>query len=85
MTNETETETNVAGERLKSFIERIERLKADAEEIKTDIKEVYSEAKGVGFDTKVMREIVKIRKADPEKRREFEEILDLYKQAIGVE
>lgn len=81
MTNET----NVAGERLKSFIERIERLEADAEEIKEDIKEVYSEAKGVGFDPKVMREIVKIRKADPDKRKEFEEILDLYKQAIGVE
>lgn len=83
MTNETET--NVIGERLKSFIERIERLEAEVEELKADIKEIYSEAKGVGFDPKVMREIVKIRKADPDKRKEFEEILELYKAAVGVE
>lgn len=83
MTNETETK--VTGERLKSFIERIERLEAEVEELKTNVKEIYAEAKGVGFDPKVMREIVKIRKADPDKRREFEEILDLYKAAIGVE
>lgn len=83
MTNETET--NVTGERLKSFIERIERLEEEKAALTEDIKEVYAELKGVGFDAKVVREIVKIRKADPDKRKEFEEILELYKAAVGVE
>jgi uncharacterized protein (UPF0335 family) len=84
MTDENE-ERNVTAERLKSFIERVERLEEEKNQILEDIKEVYSEAKGTGFDTKVMREIVKIRKADPDKRKEFEEILELYKAAVGVE
>lgn len=74
----------IAQERLKSFIERIERLNEEQAALAEDVKEVYAELRGVGFDAKVVREIVKIRKMDVEKRREFEEILELYKSAVGV-
>lgn len=74
----------VAGERLKSFIERIERLEEEKAALMEDIKEVYGEAKGVGFDAKTIRKIVSLRKMDHEKRRESEELLDLYKSAIGM-
>lgn len=74
----------VAGERLKSFIERIERLEEEKTALMEDIKEVYAEAKGTGFDAKTMRKVVSLRKMDTEKRRESEELLDLYKSAIGM-
>ena len=75
----------VAGARLKSFIERIERLEEEKSAIASDIKDVYAEAKGTGFDTKTIRKIISLRKVDTEKRREADEILDLYKSAIGME
>ena len=75
----------VAGARLKSFIERIERLEEEKAAIASDIKDVYAEAKGTGFDAKTIRKIVSLRKVDTEKRREADEILDLYKSAIGME
>ncbi len=74
----------VAGQRLKSFIERIENLEEEKAALMEDIKEVYAEAKGVGFDAKTMRKIVSLRKMDSEKRREAQEILDLYTAAIGM-
>ena len=74
----------VAGARLKAFIERIERLEEEKAALMEDIKEVYAEAKGTGFDTKTMRKIISLRKMDTEKRRESEELLDLYKSAIGM-
>ena len=74
----------VAGQRLRSFIERIERLEEEKTALMEDLKEVYAEAKGVGFDAKTMRKIVSLRKMDSEKRRESEELLDLYKSAIGM-
>jgi len=74
----------VAGQRLRSFIERIENLEEEKAALMEDIKEVYAEAKGVGFDSKTMRKIVSLRKKDTEKRREEEELLDLYKSAIGM-
>lgn len=74
----------VAGERLRSFIDRIERLEEEKAVLMEDIKEVYAEAKGVGFDAKTIRKIVSLRKMDHEKRRESEELLDLYKSAIGM-
>ena len=75
----------IAGERLKSFIERIERLEEEKTALSGDIKEVYSEAKGVGFDTKIMRQLIRLRRMDRADRREQEELLDLYKRAIGLE
>lgn len=68
---------------LRAFIERIERLHEEKKSLADDIADIYAEAKNSGFDTKVMREIVKIRGQDSDKRAEFEEILDLYLQALG--
>jgi len=73
------------GGHLKAFIERIERLEEEKKAIADDIKEVYGEAKGTGYDVKIMRKVVSIRKQDHNKRREEEEILDLYLSALGVE
>ena len=74
----------IAGDRLKSFIERIERLEEEKASIAGDVKEVYAEAKAQGFDTKILRKVVAIRKRDAAERREEEEILDLYLQALGM-
>jgi uncharacterized protein (UPF0335 family) len=73
------------GGHLKAFIERIERLEEEKKAIADDIKEVYAEAKGNGYDVKIMRKVVSIRKQDENKRREEEEILDLYLSALGGE
>lgn len=75
----------VAGKRLKSFIDRIERLEEEKAAIAEDIKEVYNEMKATGFCTKTARAIVKLKKIDLEKRREAEELLELYKAALGME
>ena len=74
----------IAGERLKSFIERIERLEEEKKALAEDIKEVYAEAKGVGFDTKIMRQVIKIRKMDQNDMDEQEALLDIYKRALGM-
>ena len=73
----------VAAERLRSFVARIERLEEQKAELAHDTKEVYAEAKGEGFDTKVLRKIIALRKRDPQQRREEEELLDLYLSALG--
>lgn len=83
--DETQDVGGVAGKRLKAFIDRIERLEEEKANLMEDIKEVYAEAKGHGFDTKTMRKIISLRKMDHEKRRESEELLELYKSAIGME
>lgn len=75
----------VAGKRLKSFLDRIERLEEEKKGLADDIKEIYAEAKGTGFDVKTMRKILKLRKMETDKRREEEELLELYKAAIGLE
>jgi len=69
---------------LKAFIERIERLEEEKKALADDIKDVYAEAKGTGFDAKIIRKIVSIRKQDRDKRREEEEILELYLAALGM-
>ena len=73
----------VASDRLKSFIERIERLEEEKEALSGDLREVYSEAKGTGFDVKVMRQIIRLRKMDSSDRSEMEELIDVYKRALG--
>lgn len=70
--------------KLKRFVENIERLEEDKKEISRQISEVYSEAKGFGFNSKAIREIVKIRKTDTEKRIELEQLLEVYKEALGM-
>jgi len=74
----------VAGDKLKSYIERIERLEEEKSALTGDIRDIYAEAKGNGFDAKVMRQIVRLRRMDTADRREQEELLDLYKRAIGL-
>ena len=74
----------VAPDLLKSFVERIERLEEEKASIAGDVKEVYAEAKAQGFDTKVLRKVVAWRKRDAAERREEEEIMDLYLQALGM-
>ena len=73
-----------AKEHLKSFIERIERLEEEKAALAADIREVYSEAKGTGFDTKIMRKVVALRKLDTADRQEQDAILDLYLGALGM-
>lgn len=73
----------VAADRLKSFIERIERLEEEKKNLTADIREVYAEAKSTGFDTKTMRKVVALRKLDMSERQEQEALLDTYLQALG--
>jgi uncharacterized protein (UPF0335 family) len=74
---------STAQTQLKTIIERIERLEEDKAAIATDLKEVYLEAKGNGFDVKVLRKVVRLRKQDKAKRQEEEALIDLYLSAIG--
>lgn len=74
----------VAGKRLLSFFDRVERLEEEKSALAEDIKEVYAEAKAAGFEVKIMRRIMKLRKMEAEKRREEDEILNLYMSAIGM-
>lgn len=74
----------VAAAELRQFIERVERLEDNKAEITDDIKEVYAECKGRGYDTKIVREIVRIRRKDATERKEAEAILELYMNALGM-
>ncbi len=74
----------IAAQRLRSFIERIERLEEEKAALAADVREVYAEAKGDGFDVKTMRQIVRLRKMDSSDRAEQEALLDLYKSALGL-
>ncbi|MDE1173723.1 MAG: DUF2312 domain-containing protein [Parvibaculaceae bacterium] len=74
----------IAADQLRSVIERIERLEEEKAAIANDIKEVYAEAKGNGYDTKILRQIVRIRKQDKAERQEQEAILEVYLSALGM-
>jgi len=74
----------VARDQLRAFIERIERLEEEKQTISDDIKDVYGEAKGVGFETKILKKIVALRKLDKNERMEQETILDTYMAALGM-
>lgn len=71
-------------DRLRLLIERVERLEEEKKGIGDDIKDVYGEAKAVGYDAKIMRQIVRLRKMKPDDRKEMEAILDVYKAALGL-
>lgn len=79
------SETNSTEERLRLLIERVERLEEEKKGICDDIRDVYAEAKAVGYDTKVMKQIVKLRKMSADDRREMESITDTYKCALGLD
>jgi uncharacterized protein (UPF0335 family) len=74
----------IAGEQLRSFIERIERLEGEKRALSADIKDVYAEAKGNGFDVAIMRQIIRIRRMDQDDVDEQETLLDIYKRALGM-
>jgi uncharacterized protein (UPF0335 family) len=74
----------IAGDRLKSLIERIERLEEERRALGADIKEVYAEAKGTGFDTKIMRQVIRLRRMDKDDLDEQETLLDVYRRALGM-
>jgi uncharacterized protein (UPF0335 family) len=74
----------IAGEQLRAFIERIERLEEEKKDVQEQIKEVFSEAKGVGFDARIMRQLLRLRRLRDVDRSEQEELLEIYKAAIGM-
>lgn len=75
----------IAADRLRSFCERIERLQEEAKGLADDIKEIYAEAKGTGFDTKIMRQVIRLRKMEQADRQEQDALLELYRQALNLE
>ncbi|QQN73912.1 DUF2312 domain-containing protein [Croceicoccus sp. YJ47] len=77
--------TTETDDRLRLLIERIERLEEEKKGIADDIKEVYGEAKAVGYDAKIVRQVVRLRAMNPDDRREMESVLDLYKAALGLD
>ena len=75
---------SVAQDQLRAFVERIERMEEEKKAIADDIKDIYAEAKGNGFDTKILRKIISIRKQDHNERMEQESLLELYMSALGM-
>jgi len=82
--NAQEGTYRVAADELRSFIERVERLDAEKKDIADSQKEVFAEAKSRGYDTKVMRKLITMRKKDPQEIAEEEAVLDLYREALGM-
>ena len=82
--NNNEISTNKKDEKLKNFIERIEKLEEEKYNLTTDIKEVFSEAKSMGYEPKIMRKILILRKMDIDDRLEQEALLDTYRNALGI-
>ena len=81
---EENTNTSKDANQLNTFIDRIERLEDEKKELSADIREVFAEAKGAGFDVKVMRQVLKLRKMDPADRAETEFLRDEYKKLLGM-
>lgn len=78
-------EATVSDQQLRLFVERIERLEEEKKGISDDVRDVYLEAKSQGYDPKIMRQIVKLRKMPVHDRKEMEAVLDVYKSALGIE
>ncbi len=74
----------IAADQLASYVERIERLEEEKANLMADIKEVYGEAKALGYDVKILRQIIRLRKMEDHERSEQEEILEVYKRALGM-
>jgi len=79
------TTENVSAAQLKQYIERVETLEEEKKEVSDQIKDVYAEAKGTGFDTKTMKQIIRLRKKSRDARMEEEALLETYKQALGID
>lgn len=74
----------IAADRLRSIIERVERLEEERKALSGDIKDIFTEAKSAGFDVKVIRQIIRIRKQEPSEVEEQETLLDIYRRALGM-
>ncbi|MFT8463172.1 DUF2312 domain-containing protein [Acetobacter persici] len=74
----------ISAERLRSIVERIERLEEERKALAGDVKDIFTEAKSAGFDVKVIRQIIKIRKMEPSEVEEQETLLDIYRRALGM-
>jgi uncharacterized protein (UPF0335 family) len=83
-TTDAASQGNIAADRLRSIIERIERLEEERKALGSDIKDIYSEAKSAGFDVKVLRQLIRIRKQEPADVEELETLLDVYRRALGL-
>ncbi|MCA3378409.1 MAG: DUF2312 domain-containing protein [Roseomonas sp.] len=83
-TQETTEVGGIAGERLRSIVERIERLEEEKKALSSDIKDIFAEAKSAGFDVKVLRAVIRLRKQEPAEVEEQETLLDLYRRALGM-
>jgi uncharacterized protein (UPF0335 family) len=75
---------NIAADRLRSIVERIERLEEERKALSSDIKDIYGEAKSAGFDVKVLRQLISIRRKQPAEVEEAETLLDVYRRALGM-
>ncbi len=83
-TDTADKPTNIAGDRLRSIVDRIERLEEERKALGADIKDIYTEAKSAGFDIKVLRQLIRLRKQEPAEIEEQETLLDVYRRAIGM-
>ncbi len=83
-TAKTPEQGGIAADQLASYVERIERLEEEKASLMADIKEVYGEAKALGYDVKILREIIRLRKVEEHERSEQEQILEVYKRALGM-
>ena len=81
----SENNGGIAADRLRGFIERIERLEEEKKGLQEDIRDVYAESKSSGFDPRIIRQVVRLRKKAKEERQEEEELLELYKAALGMD
>jgi uncharacterized protein (UPF0335 family) len=82
--NDTPETGGIAADRLRSLIERIERLEEERKALGSDIKDIYAEAKSAGFDVKVLRQLISIRRKEPAEVEEQESLLDIYRRALGM-
>ena len=81
----TETIGGIAAEALQQYVDRIEKLEEERKALSEDIKQVYGEAKSTGFDVKILRQIIRLRKVEENDRKEMEELLEVYMRALGME
>ncbi len=83
-TSDAAAQGNIAADRLRSIIERIERLEEERKALSSDIRDIFAEAKSAGFDVKVLRQLIRIRKQEPADVEEQETLLDVYRRALGM-
>lgn len=79
----TDSSASISAQQLRNFVDRIERLETDKAGIADDIRETYGEAKALGYDVKILRKVISLRKRKPDERREEQELLEVYLQALG--